>query len=118
MSIDRKRFLMMAFSLSLGACGPKAPTTGGTMENNQTDNATTGDTGTAPADECVNWDPSGECIGWAGDTGAAPADECVNWDPSGECIGWAGDSTMPADECVDYDPSGECIQWAGDEMGD
>ena len=69
----------------------------------------------APTDECVNWDPKGECIAWAGDDNgdiALPADECVNWDPSGECIGWAGDGTVaPADECVQWDPSGECTGW-------
>jgi hypothetical protein len=114
MSIDRKRFLMMAFSLSLGACGPKAPTTGGTMENKEMSDSTPTDEGAMPADECTSYDPSGECIGWAGDS-AMPADECVSYDPSGECIGWAGDA--PADECLDYDPSGECISWAS-EQGD
>jgi hypothetical protein len=118
MSIDRKKFLMMALSLSLGtinACTP-APAAQKTMP----DNTATGDPvdeTAAPTDECTDWDPSGECIAWNGES-AAPASECVDWDPSGECTQWmpAGEGYAPADECVDWDPSGECIEWA--QMGD
>ena len=69
--------------------------------------------GPAPADECTQWDPSGECIGWASST-PAPANEWVQWDPSGECVGWAGQNQTPApaDECVEWDPPGGCIRGA------
>ena len=88
MSIDRKKFMMLALSMSMGAaaCGPKSPppavTPGNTAEEK---GAAPADEGMMPADECTNWDASGECIEWGG---AGPANECVNWDASGECIEW------------------------------
>ena len=113
MSIDRKKFMMLALSLSMGACGPKAASSTGPSNdgtNTMTDDSMSKE---APADECTNWDPSGECIGWASD--AAPASECTDWDPSGECIGWGA---APSEECTDWDPSGECIGWGGAPAGE
>ena len=69
--------------------------------------------GMAPYDECVSWDPSGECAGWEPD--CAPTEECVDWDPSGECVAFESEGSYgsePYDECTGWDPSGECIEWA------
>ena len=117
MSIDRKKFLMLALSMSMGACVASNPPPAVTPVGDKNDHRTApADEAMAPSEECVNYDPSGECIEWmpAGEGYGAPADECVDWDPSGECTGWApaGEGYgAPADECVDWDPSGECIQW-------
>ncbi len=88
-------------SLALGGaagCGPKAhptdPSTGG-----PTGDPTTGpgeessevgpDDATMPAQECAEWDASGECTAFAVDEGMYPAQECLEWDA--------------VDECIDYD---------------
>jgi len=132
MKINREKFLTLALSMGLmptGACviqpaptGPNAPGANTSAPAPEQQPAPTPDDQTAPegpeygvettvpADECVQWDPSGECIGWGGDN-MLPANECVEWNPSGECIGWAGDSAAPTNECVEWDPSGECISW-------
>lgn len=101
MPIDRKKFLTLAMTLALGGvagCGPKAapadPDQGGETGN-------TGD----PADEAGGTMPADESM--------MPAEECVNWDTSGECTEWAaGDEGMyPAQECIDWDAADECIQY-------
>ena len=120
MKIDRREFFLAAMSMAalpaVAGCGPVPPPASGPtpMGNTAPETGPVEEGGavrSAPADECTEWDPSGECIGWAGDS-TMPANECTSWDPSGECIGWAGDATMPANECTNWDPSGECIGWA------
>ncbi len=128
MKINREKFAAIALSMSLSQTVGCVIQTQPQPQTPAAQAAQSQEPAAAPADECTSWDPSGECIGWAGDSAApvnesgyqptaegtppAPADECVNWDPSGECIGWAGDSQMaPANECVNWDPSGECIGW-------
>ena len=125
MKIDRSQFLWLVMSMSLGhgpgcASRPPASTSPGidptvaVRPESSAGGARAPDEGgpppvaLAPADECVEWDPSGECVAWA--DSSAPADECVEWDPSGECVAWAYPSA-PADECVEWDPSGECVGW-------
>ena len=116
MPIDRKKFMTLAFSMWLApSCAPTTPPPDAPYGNQGGPPPGAGDPAyaPAPADECTQWDPSGECIGWASQT-PAPANECVQWDPSGECIGWAGQNqnpAAPADECVEWDPTGECIRW-------
>lgn len=107
MDIDRKQFLMLAMSISIGACGaPSQPPAVGPANSVKSESRGS----TAPAHECVSWDATGECTGWEG---MQPANECVGWDPTGECTQWAGASTQPANECVGWDPKGECTQWSG-----
>ena len=77
---------MLALSLSMGACGPK-PTTASTTPTTVPSNEAMGDEQTMPADECVDWDATNECIGGAGDS-QAPADECIDWNAADECIQW------------------------------
>lgn len=110
MSIDRKKFMMLALSMSMGAtaCGPKSPPPAVTPGN--TTEAAPAEEAMAPTGECVNWDAASECIEWASaDEGMMPAEECTNWDASGECVEWGG--AAPANECVDWDATGECVQW-------
>ena len=136
MKINREKFLTLALSMGLtqsGACvirDPAAPPLNAPAANTSApasaedpapapdpvynepfEGPEYGVDTAAPADECVEWNPSGECIGWGGDNSMLPADECVQWDPSGECIGWAGDTVAPTDECVEWNPSGECTRW-------
>lgn len=110
MGIDKNKFLRLAMAMWLApaACGggQKTQTARPLPSNEMPSNDGTA-TAPAPTDECVDWDPSGECIEWA--QMGAPMDECVDWDPSGECIQW--DTGAPVDECVQWDPSGECIGW-------
>jgi hypothetical protein len=107
MPIDRKKFLMLALSMSFGATGCTQSTPPAVMPANTADDPMSR---AAPADECVDWSPTGECVQWAG---AAPADECVDWSPTGECTQWvpADEGWGPTDECVDWSPTGECIDW-------
>jgi hypothetical protein len=115
MKIDRRDFLFAAASMwALPSCVIRETTPAGPGAQYPANDPK----GVAPASECVDWDATGECVGWAGDGAESgepmeplPADECVNWDPTGECIGWAGDSAAPANECVEWDPTGECIRW-------
>jgi len=126
MKIDRSQFLWLVMSMSLGhgsGCAGRrpAPATSSAVDPTVAvspepsaggvrtpDVGVLPNVGFAPVDECVEWDPSGECVGWAELSG--PADECVEWDPSGECVRW-GELSGPADECVEWDPSGECVGW-------
>lgn len=106
LKIDRHAFLALALGMNLGACftssapPPSDPTMqrGGPMENSPTAEGTaptgeggpttetgmapTGEGGIAPRDECIKWNPKGEC------TQVAPTQECIGWSPTGECTKW------------------------------
>jgi hypothetical protein len=120
MLVDRQRFLMLVLGLGVGrvAAGcivveDPAPQQGDTTSGG--DRTVDANAAYEPGAECVSWDATGECVGYAYDQ-TAPTDECTGWDPSGECVAW-GDSAGPVDECVNWDPSGECIGWESDGSG-
>lgn len=84
MKIDRAVFLALA--LGANACGggaSSAPAT--TPKDPVTTVSKTGPTteaAVAPHNECVGWDPKGECNKWE------PTKECVAWGPTNECSKW------------------------------
>lgn len=114
MPVDRQKFLMLVLGLGVGRVATGCFVVEEQPADSSDSQATAGGDQAAyePGAECVSWDATGECVGYAYDQ-AGPVDECTGWDPSGECVQWAG--TAPADECVNWDPSGECIGWAGDQ---
>ena len=118
MPVDRQKFLMLVLGLGVGRAAAGCVIVEEQPADGQSTEATSGgdQTTTAayePGAECVSWDATGECVGYAYDQ-TGPVDECAGWDPSGECIQWASEGTGPVDECVSWDPSGECIGWASD----
>jgi len=110
LKIDRQAFLALALGMNLGACftssapaqtGPEitnpddkgggGPTAEGTAPTTESGMAPTREGGmaptreggtVAPTQECMKWNPKGEC------TQVAPTQECVAWSPTNECTKW------------------------------
>ncbi|MEJ7602819.1 MAG: hypothetical protein WKG01_33335 [Kofleriaceae bacterium] len=103
LKIDRQAFLALALGMNLGACfsssapagtSPAMMEKGGqpsgdpTTQGGMTPTTESGMAPTregamvAPREECVSWNPKGEC------TQVAPQQECVGWSPTGECTKW------------------------------
>jgi hypothetical protein len=86
LKIDRSAFLALALGMNLGACGGSATPAPANPGSGPTTKATPGPTSEsmamAPHNECIGWDPKGECTKWA------PTEECVAFDPKGECTKW------------------------------
>ena len=93
LKIDRQGFLALAMGMQLAGCytSPSTPPPAGGRKMMPTNEmAPTGETGMAPAQECVGWTPTGECNKWEprNEGGMAPVQECVAWTPTGECNKW------------------------------
>ena len=91
MKIDRHKFLAIALSMGLGNT-----VAGCFVHVEEHPNGQAQEPQTAGRRQWRIHRRAGECgpqnivVGGEVNQTAAPADECVEWDPSGECIGWAG----------------------------